>query len=257
MLHFDEFLNEQTDGTPGVQITEHEEPTAAANTYATVFGEGNDVEESAATFLPPPKFLVNSVETTAPPRRPLSRSQSFAPPSHISMSSPKLAPAPMPRARQIEEERRSSKLSVVPASDPIGRNLHRSNTWTGDMSDFLNSDGPTGDEPRTRTGSRKRVGKDQTRARLEAAIASGELPPYCDNCGAIETPAWRRAFRRDFDCPWDDVEISLEDGSCNFKEATEWNDDGSIKAFKGYKTTKRPEDREDEWIAISLCNRKL
>jgi hypothetical protein len=171
------------------------------------------------------------------------------------MSSPKLAPAPVPRARQMEEEMRAfSQLPQVATSDPAGRGLHRSNTWAGDMSDMPTSDAVMAEDVKRRP--KKRVGKEQTKARLETAIAAGEMPPFCDNCGAIETPAWRRAFAKTFDCDFDEVETSLEDGSIVFKEALDHNEDGSIKTFRGFKITKKPEDRDDEWQAITLCNRK-
>lgn len=256
VLHFEDFVNDHADGAHGEQNVETVAQTPATNTYEPVLDDGNDVDDNTNALLPVPAMITNSTELP-PPSRPLSRSQSYAQPQQIGRSSPKLAPAPMPRARQIAEERRASEMAQILGSDQISRGLHRSNTWAGDMSDILTSDAPMGDEPRTKSHSRKRVGKDQTRARLEAAIASGELPPYCDNCGAIETPAWRRAYRRDFHCSWDDVEQSLEDGACNFKEPTEWNADGSIKTFKGYKTCRKNEGGDEDWVVVSLCNRKF
>ena len=163
----------------------------------------------------------------------------------------------MPPPNQIVD-RRGSELPPISASDPAPRSLHRSATWTGTMSDIPTSDAPTGDESRLlrqSSRSRKRQGKDQTKARLDAAIASGEMPPFCDNCGAIETPAWRRAYRRDFECPWEDIETSLEDGVCHYKEVIESNADGSVKVFKGYKLSRREGDDEN-WKAVSLCNRE-
>ena len=147
-----------------------------------------------------------------------------------------------------------SQLPQVPASDPAGRPLHRSNTWAGDMSDIPNSDVATAEETKRRP--KKRVGKEQTKARLETAIAAGEMPPFCDNCGAIETPAWRKAYAKIFHCGFDEIETSLEEGAIVFKEALDHHDDGSIRTFRGFKITKKPEDRDDEWVAITLCNRK-
>ena len=124
------------------------------------------------------------------------------------------------------------------------------------MSDLPTSDAPNGDEPKTRIRG-KRVGKEQTKARLEAAIASGEMPPFCDNCGAIETPAWRRAYRKDYDCAWDEVDISsLDNSTCLYKEVTEQDSNGTIRAFKGYKITRTEEESDDEWKPITLCNRE-
>ena len=107
--------------------------------------------------LPHPKLLIEATELR-PPTQPFSRSQSFAPGSNTRISSPKLGSASMPPTRQIEDGRRAMANTFLAASDPRSRNLHRSNTWAGDMSDLLTSDAPVGDETRTRNGSRKRVG---------------------------------------------------------------------------------------------------
>lgn len=261
ILHFDEFITEksgQGSREEDQALPTRESTLAAADTYAPVFEEGNDVEgvsetnnhNLAATTQPTqiPNFQV--------PPPPPEISQTALPNGPPLVSSPKLAPAPYRRARQIEDERRASVLPQIPVIDLPPRVFHRSNTWAGDMSDILTSDAPTGEDQKTRAASRKRVGKEQTKARCDAAIASGEMPPFCDNCGAIETPAWRRAYRRDFDCPWEEVETSLERGGCYYKEPVEYKADGSIRTFKGYKLHMAAEDSDQEWKAISLCNRK-
>jgi hypothetical protein len=48
------------------------------------------------------------------------------------------------------------------------------------------------DPPSGRLDKSKR--KRNSSARLHDAIEKGEMPPYCQNCGAIETPTWRRSF---------------------------------------------------------------
>jgi hypothetical protein len=74
------------------------------------------------------------------------------------------------------------------------RGLPRSHTWSGAGEPM--SDAPTPSEngnPRSGSGAkRKRYIKD----RLEAAIAKGEMPPHCVNCGEIDTPTWRKAYTR-------------------------------------------------------------
>jgi hypothetical protein len=250
MIHFDDYLHYKDGENQGTGMGNH---MAVPAHFIPVFEDGNDVEESVPPSLPPPPLPIH--EPPAPTKPAFSRAQTSQPAPRVSMSSPKLAPAPIPRARQMEEEMRAlSQLPPVAASDPVGRSLHRSNTWAGDMSDMPTSDAVMADETKRRP--KKRVGKEQTKARLETAIAAGEMPPFCDNCGAIETPAWRRAFAKTFDCVFDEVETSLEDGAIVFKEAFEHNEDGSIKTFRGFKITKKPEDRDDEWMAITLCNRK-
>ena len=189
----------------------------------------------------------------------LSRAQTSRPASGANMASAKMEPTLLPAPQQTTEQMNYlGQLPPVAASDPVGRPLHRSNTWTGDMSDLPMSEGPVGplgQDPH-RKASKKKIGKEATKARLETAIAAGEMPPFCDNCGAIETPAWRRAFAKTFECPWEEVETSLLDGDIVFKEPLEHNEDGSVKKFRGFKISRNPTDRDDEWLAIQLCNRE-
>ncbi len=131
--------------------------------YEPVFEEGNEVE---GPHPEPAPSQAKDFLLPAPPPRPMSRAQSYTPALRAGMSSPKLAPAPIPRARQIMDEQKARGLpSQLPQSEP-NRVLQRSNTWAPDMSDALMSEAPTlaGDDSRQK--SKKKVGKEQTKARL-------------------------------------------------------------------------------------------
>lgn len=253
-VQFDEFINTSTDDVahqenvfPGGDM---EKPTPSYR-FPSVFEEGKEVDDAVnpvrAPSLPPQK------NASAPPV--LTRALTTA---NSGSTLPRIAPAPAPRYWGGTEREAIARANLPPvaASDPAPRQMQRSNTWTGDMSDVPMSDAPTGTETKTKATAKKRPGKEQTRSRLEAALAIGEMPPYCDNCGAIETPAWRRAYSKDFDCPWDEIETSLEDSACCYKEITERNPDGSIRKFKGYKVTHKANPDDEGWNAISLCNRE-
>lgn len=115
----------------------------------TLFGD-----DSTRASLPP---LPKPSNQPAPSKRPLSRAHSSKPAVRPGMSSPKLAPAPYPRARQLKEEiGLQPSFPPVAASDPAGRPLQRSNTWAGDMSDVPMSDGPTGEVARAKSFRRRR-----------------------------------------------------------------------------------------------------
>ena len=226
------------------------------NQFMPVFEDINNFGQDAAQVaLPPPP---KPTDKSASSKRPISRAQSSRPAVRPSMSSPKLAPAPYPRARQLEEEM-AAQSSVLPvaASDPVGHQLHRSNTWAGDMSDAPTSDAPIGEGGRTKPVSSKKVGREQTKARCENAVANGEMPPYCVNCGTIDTPAWRRVFARTFPGHlYDSVQLWPESpGAFVWKGSVEEAEDGT-KSFKAYKLSKTPEDKGDEWENVTLCNRK-
>lgn len=91
------------------------------------------------------------------------------------------------------------------------RGLPRSHTWSG-AGDPM-SDAPTPSEstaiepPAPRSGShakRKKYIKDQ----LQSALARGDMPDHCHNCGEIETPTWRKPYTRiEFGKP-EGIEIS-------------------------------------------------
>ncbi len=231
--------------------------TGMHNQFMPVFEDGNNAEQDPSQVaLPPPPKPANQYASS---KQPLSRAQSSRPASRPGMSSPKLAPAPYPRARQLEEEMSvQSALPPVASSDPAVRQLHRSNTWAGDMSDVPMSDAPTGEGGRTKSVSSKKVGREQTKARLENALASGEMPPYCDNCGTIDTPAWRRVFARMLPGHlYESLELWPESpGAFVWKKVVEEGEDGSIITFRAYKLSKRPEDKGDEWTNVTLCNRE-
>ena len=259
LLPFD-FIQDKHDLPGDLNHPQAQAPESTA-AHPPVFEEGNDIlpqptsKQKLAMVPPPPP--------QATTQRTLSRAQSYTPSLRPMISSPRLAPAPIPRARQIMEERQRIEQRAKPAiqptplpkSDPAPRVIHRSQTWAPD-SDALMSEAPTMEEARAKAASKKKVGKEQTRARLENAIANGEMPPYCDNCGAIETPAWRRGYAKIFESGWDDLVTSLEPGQCCFKEILTHNPDGSVKTFRGYKCERLAGDDEDNWAAITLCNRE-
>ncbi|KIX04460.1 uncharacterized protein Z518_05328 [Rhinocladiella mackenziei CBS 650.93] len=254
LLHFDDFIVDKPEDLQGGETGRDQQLADTSNLYPPVFDEGNDVEEPVAqskSQMVPPPLPASS--------RALPRAQSYTPAPRVSMSSPRLAPAPIPRARQIMEEQRDQQRNKaiapapVPKSDPAPRILQRAQTW-GPDSDAILSDVPAMEESRVKAVSKKKVGKEMTKARLENAIANGEMPPFCDNCGSIETPAWRRAYAKVFECDWDDVETSLEQGECCYKEPLEHNPDGTVKTFRGYKAEKRSGDEAEDWISITLCN---
>jgi hypothetical protein len=244
----------------GLQLQPTVEQNVPPNMYdqfTPVFEEGNLVDEEVApSALPlPPKPSKRS----GPSKPPLPRAQTSRPALRPGMSSPKLAPAPYPRARQVAKEMAAQpSLPPVAASDPVGRHLQRSNTWAGDMSDAPMSDAPVGEVGRAKSVSKKKVGREQTKARLENALAQNEMPPFCDNCGTINTPAWRKVCARTLPGHiYDSVQILPEtQGAYVWKQVTEMAEDGTIREFRAYKLSKSPEDKGDEWVNITLCNRE-
>jgi hypothetical protein len=150
---------------------------------------------------------------------------------------------------------------TVPASDPIrptSRNLQRSNTWSGKE---VMSDGPAGsDIGDAATKKKHRAGwnhvkrKNAIKSKLETSVAAGEIPPYCENCGDIETPTWRKAFYKVHCGGMELVSLSDEDGGITACVEMETNEDGSTKLFKIIKKSLLKTDKG--FTEFLMCNRK-
>ncbi|KAK5085931.1 hypothetical protein LTR05_005221 [Lithohypha guttulata] len=188
-------------------------------------------------------------------QKPALPTSSIHPPTMPTDKNGRPVPTLLPRPRPLRDIQRSqSTLPPVPASDPGLRPLCRSNTCGPElMSDAIQSDAPA-DNKDGKKPPRKRIGKEQTKARLEQALASGAMPPYCHNCGAIETPAWRRAYIKHFECPINEVDTSLNQGELCYKEVLQSDSDGSVKSWRGWKVDKTQGQPEDGWELINLCN---
>ena len=155
------------------------------------------------------------------------------------------------------------KQAVVPASDPVQPThgiLQRSQTWSGQQSPHPASDMPIGSEgveaprPRSRTGGNAKR-KQAIQSKLATSIAAGEMPSFCDNCGAIETPTWRKAFSKLHSGGMELVQFS--DAECGIVACAtvETNEDGSTKTFKIIKRNLLKTDKGFE--EMLLCNREL
>ena len=113
----------------------------------------------------------------------------------------------------------------------------------------------TGEKPQIRSGSgakRKRAIEN----RLNRAINLGQMPPYCDNCGAIETPTWRKAWcKRIFGPEVDRVQISQEDGGVIGIRDVQKDASNKITAMSILKRNLLVTD--EGFVVIQLCNRKF
>lgn len=190
-------------------------------------------KEVAQPSLPPQRVSVAS--------RPSSRGSVRQP--------PKLAPAPMPQ-RELE------RLASDPGFPP-GAQLPRQNTWpSAPMSDFSAGGTPVSQPPEeqpVRSGASARRVR-QVQARLDQCIREGQAPPYCENCGAIETPTWRRAWSKEIEGNEADAAECLKDPLMLFWEPLEKDENGQVTKFKLYK--KSLVDADKEYALILLCNRK-
>jgi hypothetical protein len=153
------------------------------------------------------------------------------------------------------------KLPTIPASDPIHpgpSSLHRSQTWSGvqhAMSDAPVFTPPVHTNfpekpPRSGAGAKR---KREIQSRLAAAIEQGEIPPYCDNCGAIETPTWRKAWAKVVYGPLGGLQVSEEPGGILAIEIAQRDASGEVIAHRLIKKSLQEDD--EHFAELTLCNR--
>ena len=159
-------------------------------------------------------------------------------------------------------------LPPVPASDPVRPNLNRSQTWSGHQVPHPASDmapiPPVMETierpvPRSKKGSDVGTGsgvkrKQAIQSKLASSVAAGEMPPFCENCGAIETPTWRKAWVKIHSGTPEHVVISEEEGGIIAWQTLQTDCNGIICL---YRIVKKSVLKTDEgFTEILLCNRK-
>lgn len=165
----------------------------------------------------------------------------------------------------------SGNLALPPihASDPIRPTLNRSQTWSGRQAPHPASDmtpiPPVMETterpvPRLRKGSEIGTGsgvrrKQAIQSKLALSVAAGEMPPFCENCGAIETPTWRKAWVKIHSGTPEHVVISEEEGGIIAWQTLQTDCNGIICL---YRIVKKSVLKTDEgFTEILLCNRKF
>ena len=160
-------------------------------------------------------------------------------------------------------------LPPVPASDPIRPTLNRSQTWSGHQAPHPASDMtpiPPAIEtierpaPRSRKGSEAGTGsgvrrKQAIQSKLASSVAAGEMPPFCENCGAIETPTWRKAWVKIHCGTPEHVVISEEEGGIIAWQTLQTDCNGTICLYRIVK--KSVLNTDEGFTEILLCNRKF
>jgi hypothetical protein len=108
--------------------------------------------------------------------------------------------------------------------------------------------------PYSRTLNAKKAAIKQ---KLEMAIANGEMPPFCSNCGAIETPTWRKAWSQELKGEPGYYEYSDEPGRVTAIIILTRDAEGKPTSYQLIKKFLLPEENQDDYKEFLLCNRKL
>ncbi len=157
----------------------------------------------------------------------------------------------------------------IPASDPIRPNaLHRSQTWSGiqvphAMSDIAPEPGKFETFERSVSRNRRESEsctapvarrKQAIQSKLASSVAAGEMPPFCENCGAIETPTWRKAWIKIHSGSPEHVVISEEEGGIIAWQSLQTDHEGNVCL---YRIIKKAVTKSDEgFTEVLLCNRE-
>ncbi|KAL4920470.1 hypothetical protein BDW62DRAFT_176521 [Aspergillus aurantiobrunneus] len=185
--------------------------------------------------------------SAAPPRaqaasRPSSRAS-------VRQTHKPLAPAP------ISQSELEQLLSEIPASDPV---MPSHGQWPAPSSDIVTAETPgpqlTNEDgkPRSGAGARRLKQVKQVQARLEKCIRDGQVPPYCQNCGAIETPTWRRAHSKIIEGSEEEANELAKDPLVFFWQSVDKDDQEKVIKFKIYK--KSLADDDNDFSQVLLCN---
>ncbi|TAQ90638.1 hypothetical protein B7494_g1048 [Chlorociboria aeruginascens] len=152
----------------------------------------------------------------------------------------------------------SLSLPTVAIKDPTmpPSQLTRSQTWSDTPHRMTEVLAPTknAEAPYTRTFNSKKAIMKQ---RLETAIANGEMPPYCENCGAIETPTWRKAWLQEHQGAPGYYEYSDKPGCVTAIIILSRDDDGNPTSHQLIKKFLAPTEQQKDYRPYVLCNRKL
>lgn len=217
------------------------------------------------TYVPPPV-----IPPQARKPRTFARSQSSGPLVRPVPANESAGPSALANATSIEHSESSAPratstgptpvpVPAVPASDPVGP-AERSTKFTMHLPAVPATDAacPPSDivmpsSPQQRP-NKNDVKKHSIKARLEEAISKGEMPPYCSNCGAIETPTWRKIWSQHHEGVPAYTEYSGEAGRITAIEITKRDENSEPAAYRLIKKQLGKTENRKDWEEILVCN---
>jgi hypothetical protein len=196
----------------------------------------------------PPTVLLPAPTCTTQTTESVSRQVPDSGPATVRGASPTLEQSTLPSALA------TSALPVAAASDSIvphstmSLSLHLPAPLALPTPDpFV----PLASSPNHRRSNKNKVKKETIRQRLEEAIKNGTSPLYCANCGAIETPTWRKVWVQDRmgpPPPNNAIKGTVYEGIQQDQES------GETIAHRVYKKNLDPGDDESQWYRKIICN---
>ncbi|KAL2119130.1 hypothetical protein VTJ04DRAFT_6090 [Mycothermus thermophilus] len=102
--------------------------------------------------------------------------------------------------------------------------------------------------------SKNFVKKQSIKEKLQSAIEKGDPPPFCSNCGAIETPTWRKIWTQDHEGVPEFHEFSDKPGCVTMIEVLERDENEQVSKYRMVKKNLGPMDDKKKWMETLLCN---
>ena len=226
----------------------------------------NDDIELAAQYSKRPGLPTGSVHAVEAPHQPNTDSMTYNQ-NHLEDKAIALS---RKSARNAVGLGRTASSGALPgpsaaANDPIRpSSLCRSQSWAGRQQPHASSDASAADDSMAPTRSRTRIRSDSgagaqrkkaIQSKLASSIAAGEMPPFCDNCGAIETPTWRKAWVKIHSGTPEHVRVSDEEGGILTWQALQTDDKGIVCLYRIFKKSLLSTD--EGFSEVLLCNRKF
>ncbi|KAI0897784.1 hypothetical protein F4806DRAFT_377383 [Annulohypoxylon nitens] len=148
------------------------------------------------------------------------------------------------RATPVEPE-----LPMVPASDPVQPRSMLTMPLSEPAHPQTDTIGPADIK------SNKNVVKRQTiKQKLEEAISKGLAPSYCNNCGAIQTPTWRKIWKQVQAGVPAYHEYSEKPGCVTAINVLSRDASGQPTSYEIIKKSLGPNDKKNAWTEVLLCN---
>ncbi|KAJ2905289.1 hypothetical protein MKZ38_005802 [Zalerion maritima] len=144
-----------------------------------------------------------------------------------------------------------SVLPPIPASDPVLPALTLSLPEAPVLLQCPQTDAL---QPKPNCPSKNYVKKQSIKDRLNEAVARGELPTFCANCGAIETPTWRKMYYQEHDGQPPFVETSKEPGKVVSVDILDRDAEAKPTKYRMVKKSLAESDERPEWTEMILCN---
>ncbi|KAI1818122.1 hypothetical protein GGS20DRAFT_391262 [Poronia punctata] len=161
---------------------------------------------------------------------------------------PPVVPTPV-FERSIEREQ---EPATVPASDPVLPQSIRETSMS--FGQHPQTDAPEGTETRM---NKNYVKRQAIKQKLEEAVALGQMPSWCRNCGALETPTWRKIWKKECRGAPELLareEYSIEPGCITAHQVLERDDSGAATLYHVLKKSLGPQDDKSLWTEVLLCN---